>query len=387
VVVVAGAFWATSDARGTESVAAATPVPALAATPALPTALVPAWSAPSAATATPAVAAGSVVTADGGTVTGRDPAGGQELWRYSRDLPLCAAAAQWSSAVAVYRDERGCSQVTALQGSTGSRGPQRSSDADDAVSLLGDGTYLTSVGDTRLEVWRSDLVRTTELGRVDAPVNPGSQARTGCELRSTGTTNGRVAVVEKCPGDDSERLTLIASAPTDAEKPEELGSVLLGVEGARVVAVNGVAEAVLLPGATPRLVVYDGRGQQTAEHDLPGVTVPDRPARASEATTATGTVVTWWAGGTLVALRSNDLSPAWTLPDTLGPGMAAGAALDVPVPGGIAVVGAETGVVQRVTAVDRGGYDPAADGPVTSAGAGPVWLEQRGDTLVALRGA
>ncbi|WP_460867534.1 Rv3212 family protein [Rhodococcus aerolatus] len=385
VALAAGALWAGSDARATDSETATTPATPLAPSPALPAALVTAYSLPSGASTRPGVAAGAVVAADGGTVTGHDPVTGAPLWRYARDLPLCAEAVQWSHAVAVYRDGRGCSQVTALRGADGARGPQRSSDADDEVSQLGDGTYLTSVGDTRLEVWRSDLVRTTELGRVDAPVNPSSQPRTGCELRSTGTTNGRVVVVERCPGDDSERLTTIASAPSDAEKPQEFGSVLLGVEGARVVAVTGDRAAVLLPGDVPRLVVYDGQGAVLAEHPVPGLGVPARPAGRTEATTSTGTLTTWWTGGATVALSKADLAPLWTLPTTLGPGVAAGAAMDVPVPGGIAVVDTATGAVQRTTAVDRGSYDPATDGPVTSETAGDTWLEQRGGLVVGLR--
>lgn len=385
LAVLGGVVWYRSDARATTSEPAATPAAPLAATGPLPGSLRTAWTAPSGATEVPAVAAGSVVAADGSAVTGHDPVTGARTWLYARDLPLCAVRAEWDLAVSVFRDSRGCSQVTALQGATGARGPQRSSDADPEVDLAGDGTYLTAIGSTRLEVWRSDLVRTLEYGRVDAPVNPGAQPRTGCTLLSTGSTNGRVAVVERCPGDDSDRLSLLASAPSDAQKPEELGSTLLGVSGARVLAVTGDREAVLLPGDTPRLLVADTSGVEISSESLPGLVVDPEPARRAEAVTRTGTTISAWVGGRTIGLSAGDLSTRWTLPDTLGPGVSANGELWVPVPGGVAVLDPGTGAVARTVAVDRTGYDPATDGPVRSAVAGDTLLEQRGPTLVALR--
>ena len=384
VALVLGAAWLGSDARATDSSTAASPAAPLAPTPSLPSSLAAAWSAPSGATTRPVVESGSAVTADGATVTGRDPVTGDETWRYARDVPLCAVAGQWGLAVAVYRVSRGCSQVTALQAADCARGPQRSSDADPSVSLVTDGTYLTAVGDTRLEVWRSDLVRTTEVGRVDAPVNPGTQPRTGCTLGSTGTTTGRLAVVERCPGDDSDRLSLYASAPTDAERPEEFGSVLLGVDGARVVAVTGTAEAVLLPGDTPTLVTYDSRGAETSRVPLPASVLGPAPVTPTEATTRSGATISRWAGGATVGLDPVTLTPQWLLPAALGPGDVVGGQLLVPVADGIAEVDPTTGVVARTAAVDRAGWDPAT-GPITSRAAGDTWLEQRGGTVVGLR--
>ncbi len=70
---------------------------------------------------------------------------GTELWRYERDLDLCDVTASWEKVVAVYRDDRGCSQVTELDGGTGERLAQRSSDADSEVTLKADGTYVASL--------------------------------------------------------------------------------------------------------------------------------------------------------------------------------------------------------------------------------------------------
>src|SRR5262245_56532973 len=125
VVIAAAAFaiWWTSDARATVSRPAAAPVPNLVATQNIPATLTQLWSAPSPATTRPVIAGGSVVTGDGHTVNGRDPATGATLWSYTRDLTLCGVTSVYQYAVAVYPDSRGCGQVSTIDGATGRRGP------------------------------------------------------------------------------------------------------------------------------------------------------------------------------------------------------------------------------------------------------------------------
>ena len=89
VAVVAALIWWTSDARATISRPAATPAPTLPAAKAVPVSLRQLWTAPSPKTTTPLVVAGSVVTGDGRSVEGRDPATGATRWSYARDLELC----------------------------------------------------------------------------------------------------------------------------------------------------------------------------------------------------------------------------------------------------------------------------------------------------------
>lgn len=179
VVAAASVVWLRSDARGTVSVTTDAAPDAPASATAVPSTLTEAWRAPSGATSRPIAVGGVVVTGDGGTVTGRALDSGAELWRYGRDMPLCGVVEDWRTAVAVYRDQRGCSQVTQLVPDSGMRGAQRSSDADDAVTLTAADTHVISRGDTRLELWRSDLVRTLEYGRVDAPSCRGRNPATG----------------------------------------------------------------------------------------------------------------------------------------------------------------------------------------------------------------
>ncbi len=383
VVVLTTVLWAHSEARSTSSVTAATPAPALSAATAVPVTVTQAWHAPTRATTAPVVVGGVVVTADGSQVDGRDPGTGRVLWSYRRDLPLCAATGQWNRAVAVYRSGRGCSDVTSLEASTGARGPQRDSAADAEVSLVGDGTYLASVGTTRMEVWRSDLVRTLEFGRVDAPVNPNSQPRPGCALRSVASSSQHVAVVLSCPGEQSDRLSLLSPAPTDPTKPTELGSTALGASGARVLAVSGERTAVYLPGSPPRIALYDGSATSLSSYPLPAEAAPPPgPPGLVEPTTRTGTLRTWWTGSTLLALRSGDLSLAWSLPGALGPGAAMAGQLLVPVPGGIVGVSAMSGDRGPTIPVDRG---PTSPHPIELAVAGSVVLEQRGAVVTALK--
>src|SRR5690242_15193757 len=88
VALVAAIIWWTSDARATKSTPAAAPLPTLTPATAVPATLRQVWTAPSARTSQPLVVAGAVVTGDGRTMAGRDPATGETRWSYARDLDL-----------------------------------------------------------------------------------------------------------------------------------------------------------------------------------------------------------------------------------------------------------------------------------------------------------
>lgn len=389
LIVAAAIVWLFSDARGTTSVTAdQTPEPA-ATVSAVPEALTPAWDAPSAATSTPVTAADSVVvTADGGTVVGRDRRSGDELWRYERDLELCGAVGAWDDVVAVYRDDRGCSQVTKLRGGTGVREAARNSDADPEVTVTGEGTYVSSRGDRRMELWRSDLVRTLEYGRVDAPVNPNSQPRSGCRLLDSGASDSRAAVLERCPGEQAARLTILDPAPDDGREPEEFSSSVLAeldvdAEGARIIAVSDDNTAVYLPaGSTSgaRIGIYGGDGKQLTVYPLPRPVSPEVLAATTGSNGSAQPTTTWWTGTEVLKLDRHSLLPQWAFVGALGPGAAMGNNLLVPVKSGIAVLDLTSGRPHRTIEFDRGDYE----GPITTTVLGGVILEQRGDTVVAL---
>lgn len=388
VLVAAGVVWWTSEARGTTSRTWDGDVPVLPAPDSLPEELSEVWRAPSSVTFAPVVAGGTVVTADGGLVAGHDPVTGTVRWSYERDRDVCAAAEAWGSVVAVYRDSRGCGQVTELAADSGQREAQRSSDADDAIRLVPGITHLVAAGDTRLEVWRSDLVRTIEYGRVDAPVNPGAQPRSGCTLRSAAVENGRLAVLEHCADELGERLTLLDAVPEDAQKPEEFGSSVLPEAipgaGARIVGIIGDRTAVYLPPADTDtdigyIEVFDGAGTSIARHAVDAAVPADPAGFAAAPARERAGVRLWWTGADTVALGA-DFAPLWTVENTLGSGAVYGDELLLPIDSGIAVVDPSTGSLTRIIAVDR-----ESRGAVSLAVAGDTVLEQRPDEVVALR--
>lgn len=382
VLVVVTAVWWVSDARSTTLRPAASPLPAT--SPPEPTAIPPSltqlWRIPSAATPVPVVQGGAVVTGHDGRVAGRQPFTGAVRWSYRRDLPLCTVAAGGGHVLAVHREGEHCSEVTALDPIDGSRGPQRTGPLRPPTRLLATGDLIVAIGRHYLEVWRSDLVRTLQYGTVPTPVKPGAQPRIGCSYGSVRVTDSLLGVVERCPDEPTDRLTVQQADPADEDRPEVTFSTLLPGRGATLVAQSPQRSAVALPDP-PRLVVLDGSGRRVTEHALDVPLVGADPAGGVAATTSGSGVTYWYTGSSTVALGGPQLRPLWSVPQTLGAGTLLGGRLLVPVPAGLAVIDVATGEQLRVLAVDRGSYT----GPVATATVGAVVLEQRGDTLVALR--
>lgn len=383
VLAASLALWLRSDVRATESATAppAKPEPAAAA---VPPELHEVWSAPSSATPRPMVAGPSAVTGDGNQVAGRDPATGQVRWTYTRDLPLCTVGSAWGRALAVYGKSHNCSEVTSLIGATGQRGPSRNSDADFGLDLLGDGRYVTATGRNVVETWRPDLVRTTQYGVPTAIKNPHNNIkRPECKYSSVAAGEGRVAVVEKCPGIPVDRLTLLKAQPNSDEKPQELMSLQVGSGQASVVATDERHTAVLLRDRG-ELEVYDNNTHEpSGRFPVPASAPPPRgePDGTANEPIIRGPRLYWYTGRDLVALDRATLNPLWTIPGALGPGTGFGGKLIAPVPGGLAVHDPNTGAPERVIPVDRHGYA----GPVNLNATGATLLEQRGPTLTALR--
>ncbi|MER6991744.1 hypothetical protein ABT337_15895 [Saccharopolyspora hirsuta] len=380
VVVTGTVLWFNSDARATVSEVAAQPLPEPPAAEGVPATLTEAWRAPSPATPVPVVAGPAAVTGAGNEVLGRDPLTGEVAWRYARDIPLCTVGGEWDRAIAVFRKSLNCSETTSLRGPTGVRGPQRNGDAELGTQLLSDGTYVTATGQRTFESWRSDLVRTQQFGIPPAIKNPdNNMKRPDCTYSSIAVGDERTAVVENCPR-ELGRITVVKTKPEDDEKPEEVLSVGLGSASAGVVAVTDKHVAVVERDHSA-VVVLDSSGREVAHYPV-RVGTPDFRANVQvEATTTTADRIYWHTGADTVALDPATLTPLWTAPDTLGPGVGFGGKLLVPVPEGLAVLDPATGARERVIPVDRAGHT----GPVQLNAVGPVVLEQRGDTLVALR--
>ncbi|MGD9530926.1 MAG: hypothetical protein AB7V44_29630, partial [Pseudonocardia sp.] len=338
LVITLGAavlLWMRSPESGTTSVVATVPLAGSPEPSSVPQRFVPAWSERSGATRVPLAAGPAVVTADGGSVVGRDPRTGAAAWSYTRDVPLCSAAAGFPTAdgggrvFALYRNEDDadpeawCSELTTLVPDTGARAAQRTSDSRPGASLQTAGERAAITGADHMEVLRSpDLVRTLEYGDVPAPEQPGQQPRTGCRYGSSRLDLQHLAVVERCPGEPSDRITVLASdGPDGAEIPSAQFSLPLPGTGAVVVAVSAERTAVAMP-APPRLLLLDASGATVA---TVGLGSADEPAADLAPDLGGGPVPLtsddarscWWSGAQTVALGAVDLTPLWTLPGSL----------------------------------------------------------------------
>lgn len=386
VALTALLMWWTSDARATISRPAAVPAPNPSPAQQVPAGLKQLWTANSPATTAPLVVGGTVVTGDGRQVDGRDPGSGQSRWSYARDSALCGVSWVYHFAVAVYPDDRGCGQVSTLDGSTGRRGPARSGYADPHVRLSSDGMTVLSLGDTRLELLRSDMVRMVAYGETDARVKPSARGlHSGCRLVSAAADALAVSVLESCANQADLRLVLLRPGKEDDEPQQRIVSEpgIAADSGARVLSVWETTTAVYLPSPQPRIDVIDETGTTVASTLLPKP--PSRSATISHA----GSVVTWWTGDSLLVFDASNFTLRYTIAagDTaapLGPGVMMAGRLLVPVTGAIGVYDPVSGANERYIPVDRAPGTVTPGKAVVPAVSGSRVFEQRGDTVVAL---
>jgi PQQ-like domain len=382
VVAVAGVLiWWTSDARATISRPAAAPSPSIMPAHALPAALDQLWTAASSKTNGPIVVGGTVVTGNGHDVVGHDPDTGTQRWLFARDRDLCGVTWIYNLAVAVYPDSRGCGQVSTVDGSTGQRGPTRTGYADKQITLSTDGTTVLAAGATRVEMWRSDMVRTLAWGPLDAPINPPVQPQPPCTFVSMAASSDAVSILESCPNVADLKLTMLKVAKEDVS-PDQRYAEQTGVDakaGAKVLVVSGLRTAVYLPTPQPRVAVYDETGAQISSTLLP------KPSSPVAATSRTSSLFTYWTGDSVVVLDAYTLTYRYTIAASdgatpIGPGEVIAGRLLIPVTGGMGVYDPATGAPDHVIPVNR----PGVQGPVRVSAAGTTVLEQRGDLLVAL---
>jgi hypothetical protein len=385
IAATASLIWWTSDARATISRPAAVPAPAPTPAREVPATLNQLWIAASPATTAPVVVSGAVATGDGREVDGRDPGTGETRWSYARDSDLCGVSWVYHLAVAVYKDDRGCGQVSTLDGATGRRGPARSGYADPRVRLFSDGTTVLSVGDTRLELWRSDMVRMLAYGETDARVKPSARGlHSGCRLFSAAASSSAVSVLESCAGAADLRLVLLRPGKEDDE-PQQHVVAEPGIRkdsGARVLTVWENNTAVYLPGdsgAQPRVDVVDETGTTISSTLLP------KPPSSSAVMSQAGNLVTWWTGDSLMVFEASNLTLRYTIAAggntaPLGPGVMMAGRLLVPVTGAIGVYDPVSGANERYIPVNRAPSNSA----VIPAVSGSRVFEQRGDTVAAL---
>ncbi|GAA4399204.1 Rv3212 family protein [Tsukamurella soli] len=386
VVVAVGVVvvWYASSARRTTDVVAAQTAPVPEPLAALPTTLRPTWTAHS--TEPFQVVAGTVVTGDGGTVSGIDATSGRSAWRYTRDEGLCGMISNTSTILAFYPDARGCGEVTALDPGTGQRRYARSSREDAKVTLTTDGSYVAVQSASRVDVLRSDLVLTNEYGTPDVPVNPGTQPRSGCTQLSAMPAGTQVAVLEHCPTEINPRLTLMASVPKDSATPEVSVSTVIPALGTddhvRIVGAVSNAVAVYVPpqnGRPARLEVLGTDGTVLTSRDIAS---GPSGAPADVPITDEGGVLSFYTGEDTLVLDATTLALRLIIPETRGPGAVIGNQIVVPGASTLTAYDLASGREGAAVPVSRPGYTA---GPIITDTAGQTVVCQWGDTVQAYR--
>ena len=407
-VAALGGTWFLSDARQTQHHSASAEIAPLSTPQQAPDQVQEVWRAPTLNRGTnqrPLVVDGAVVTETehGISVLAADT--GVEAWNYSRQRELCGTAAAWNKVVTVFRGPAGCGDVVSFDHATGKYEGTRSAVSSENVSVISSNSRIGTVSDQRLELWRSDLVRTVEYGRVESPNEPKAQPRSGCRIHSALTRTDLLAVVDTCPSENGNVTSLRFSdtTPEDSRVPEEKASVDLGTEAAVLVAIGQEAAVVYTGGDRPMLKAIGSDGTVLSEtktdHSpaadeyltkIVGTDLPDRgpgqPKTPSQPAFLPATAdlphhMTWFDGQRLRSFAPVRLQPSFVVDNALGPGAFMGSEIIIPVPDGLLIADKTSGKTKRTIKLSRGDYR----GPVSLAVAGSVIVEQRGAELVALR--
>lgn len=378
-VVAVGGVWLTAPIRESELTPAESEFVAAAPMETVPTALAETWSADAGVLPgvhRPLVIDGLVVAHDAHTVRALDPADGTEVWSYTRDLPLCSLGAAWGRVVTTWRAANGCGDVVSIDAGTGQYHRTRSAVSPDEVVAVNSNDRVGTVGAERLELWRSDLVRTVEYGKVEGIQEPHLQPHPGCRLTSALTRSELLAVTEVCG--DGTWLRFQEATPEQSREPEIRSSVELDSPTAYLVAVGESGAAVI---DDAEIVSYSDEGTELHRLGVTSPAVEEQELPYAPVTADQPHHMTWFDGRHLVLFSPAELEVQHSFDDAVGTGVAAGGRLLVPVVEGIAVVNWETGETENTIPVDRGDHV----GMVTLGVAGETVVEKRGDRLYGLR--
>lgn len=453
VLAVAAVVYLTSDVRATAD-ATGPQVPAPSAPASVPSSLTEKWS----AATDPVIGAvaspyGVVVTGQGAAAIAYDAVTGDRRWSYDRgDEPLCAVGSGDTDApgvtvrgkvrgVMVVSNKNGyCSQMMLLDPVTGERHYYRTSPNQAGGALAFGGPYAGWLGQSLVELWRDDLVRTIQYGDQPAPPKPNA-ADTGCTFTDMIIDDKQFATVEHCRDAPTARVVLNWATPDSApNKPDDQdvfkhdprATIDTGSSAARLVGITSDRVAVLVSEPAPAVVVYDTDGVEAARTpvDVPAASIVEadrlteaggtRPTPAVRDGSTRFSVV----GETLIAVAEEsatvqttptspapglpesavpptpgvlaseqpvepvtqqiqDLTVGWTRPGVLGLPAVIGDQVLLPVTGGLAAVAAgngNPGIVPAVVPVDRGDRT----GRVDAAAVGSMIIETRGDRVVGL---
>lgn len=329
----------------------------------------------------PVVAAGMTIVTEQHGVRALAPDGAQ-VWRYARDnRQLCQLMGAWDTAILVFRNSAGCGDVVALDGATGQYSAARSAPAPDMVHPVASNSRVGIVSPERVELWRSDLVRSVEYGQVHAKQEPHQQPHEDCAITSAATRTELLVTTERCPDDDhASWLRFQEVTPKDSRAPKIDGEVHLE-EGARIVAVGQDAAAVYVPVDPPRLKGFRRDGEQLFDREVAQApAVEETGVPFSPQTADLPHAMTWFDGQRLYLFHPTNLDVIASFDDAIGTGVAIGSHLVYPSAAGLTVVDPDSGEVVRTVAIKRA----QSDGPIALAVAGDRIIEQRGTEVVGL---
>ena len=324
----------------------------------------------------PVIAAGMIITYNDGTITATTPAG-DTAWTYKRPNELCLLGHAWDKVVAAYRDNAGCGDVVTINALTGEYAGTRSAIAPEVITRVQSNDRVGYVSSHRVELWRSDMVKTVEYGYNEAPQEPDMQPES-CTINSALTRTDLLATTEYC--DDGPKLKFQNTTPEDSREPEMYESVDIS-ENAYLVAVSQDAAAIYDPDSH-KVRTYDKDGNDLAASEIPPLDGPQKIDQIVDVLPVADLPhhMTYHEGDTLLLMEPSRLSVTGVFQGALGTGFPAGERLLYASDTGIAVANWDDNKVEKIIPVDRGGYT----GPVYIDSAGTTIVEKRGEEIVVL---
>ncbi|MCZ9296985.1 Rv3212 family protein [Corynebacterium yonathiae] len=325
---------------------------------------------------------GLTITHADHTLTATNP-DGSVAWTYERtDADLCSLSTAWGKIVASYKTGVGCGDTVAIDAATGEYDSTRSAVNSDKVVPISSNDRVGTVSTERIDLWRSDLVRTVEYGDVQAKQEPEKQPHEDCTLSSALTRTENLALTESCPDrPNTTWLRFQDTTPDDSREPDISADVDIDADGARLIAVGQKAAAIYRPGPHPTIESYSEKGEKL--HTFSAQPSPVIDSGASPFAPATADLphhMTWFDGSRLYLFKPSDLAVDHVVEDAIGTPVAVADHMLVPTQEGIAVMDWSTAKTLRTIPVDRGSYH----GPVYLTLAGDTIVESRGDEVVGL---
>lgn len=358
------------------------------------------WSKPATPVGTvalpnPLVVSGVLILPEEKGVRAVDPATGKELWHYLRDRKLCAATTSEQLVVLTFDGPAGCSETVSLRPGTGEYRATRRSSGEDTVVPIRSNSYSGIFSKDYLELWRDDLVRVVEYGKVKAPQEPDLQPHPNCSILSSATRVELLAVINDCAG--QIQLVQQDANPDESREPKVHSDTVLagGVanaqpqivaigESAAAVAIGDVVTSYNKDGGTQfstniREEAARAQAMESPSQDQPGrLTRPvaPKPATALPITADLPHHMTWFSPYGLVGFEPSSLGVRFLFPEAIGTGVAIGERLVFPTATGLAIANWDTGEIEREIPLPR----PTTIRPEELKN--PVTLSVTGNTLL-----